>query len=234
MIYFDDLPLSKDILEALSQLKIEYVFQPIFYPDGKTIYAREALMRPYDKSVTELIEEYTKDDKLHILEVATLFGATQAFILRGYEEILSINSFPCEIFSLEEVRAFIDYFGRDREAMILETLEYPSFDLRVAKTKRKIANISNNQIAIDDFGTGLNQFPIIEDTQPNIVKIDRSLITNIENDPSKRKHCLEIIETFHSKNLKVIAEGIETAAEFEIMKELGADFFQGFYLGMPE
>ena len=71
MIYFDDLPLSEDILAALSELKIEYVFQPIFYPDGKTIYAREALMRPHDKDVMELITEYQEQDKLHILEVAT-------------------------------------------------------------------------------------------------------------------------------------------------------------------
>ena len=88
MIYFDDLPLSEDILAALSELKIEYVFQPIFYPDGKTIYAREALMRPHDKDVMELITEYQEQDKLHILEVATLFGATQAYFMRGYKEIL--------------------------------------------------------------------------------------------------------------------------------------------------
>lgn len=71
MIYYDQLPLSEDILKALAELNIDYVFQPIFYPDGKQIYAREALMRPKDKTVTELIDEYAKMDKLHIIEVAT-------------------------------------------------------------------------------------------------------------------------------------------------------------------
>ena len=78
MIYYDHLPLDKNILEALGELSINYVFQPIFKADGKTIFAREALMRPTDKNVMELINEYMETDNLHVLEVATLFGAMQA------------------------------------------------------------------------------------------------------------------------------------------------------------
>ena len=113
MIYYEDLPLSKDILDSLSELEIDYVFQPIFKPDGKTIYAREALMRPHGKNVMDLIQEYMDADKLHILEVATFFGACQAYILRGYDERVSINSFPNEVFTEDEARAFIDYFGEE-------------------------------------------------------------------------------------------------------------------------
>ena len=94
MIYYDHLPLDQDILKALGELSINYVFQPIFQADGETVYAWEALMRPTDTTVTDLIEKYTKMDKLHVLEVATLFGAMQAYILRGYSERVSINSFP--------------------------------------------------------------------------------------------------------------------------------------------
>lgn len=112
----------KSILAALNELKIDYVFQPIFYPDGKTVYAWEALMRPHDMDVTELIAEYEKQDKLHVLEVATLFGATQAYFIRGYKEYLSVNTFPSELFSKEEVDAFISYYGGNKNAMILESL----------------------------------------------------------------------------------------------------------------
>ena len=92
MISFDHLPLDPDILKALRELSINYVFQPIYLPDGKTVYAWEALMRPTDMTVTELIEEYSKKDKLHVLEVATFFGAMQAYFTRGYEQLLSIPS----------------------------------------------------------------------------------------------------------------------------------------------
>ena len=55
MIYYDHLPLDKEILEALGELSINYVFQPIFLPDKKTVYAWEALMRPTEMTVMELL-----------------------------------------------------------------------------------------------------------------------------------------------------------------------------------
>ena len=234
MIYFDDLPLSKDILAALSELKINYVFQPIFYPDGKTVFAREALMRPQNMDVTELIAEYQKRDDLHVLEVATLFGATQAYFMRGYKEILSVNTFPNQIFTVDEVQAYIDYFGDDKAAMMMETLEYPELSVEIARTKREFADINDNYIAIDDFGTGISDFDAIEAANPDIVKIDRTLLTDIDGDEFRQTQIKEMIDTFHERNMKVVAEGIETEAEFETMKKLGADFFQGYYLGMPE
>ncbi|MCR5100850.1 MAG: EAL domain-containing protein [Butyrivibrio sp.] len=234
MIYFDDLPLSADIKKALMELKIEYVFQPIFYPDGKTIYAREALMRPYEMTVTELIEKYEKQGKLHVLEVATLFGATQKYFLRSYKEVLSVNSFPCELFTQEEVKAYISYYGNDKKAMIIECLEYPEFSLETSLIKRKYADINNNQIAIDDYGAGFNNMHIVEMVKPDIVKIDRALLSGIDHDEYKKANCGAIIETMHHKNLLVVAEGVETKQEYECMKELGADLFQGYYLAMPE
>ncbi len=234
MIYFDHLPLSKDIIKALMELKIEYVFQSIYYPDGKTIYAREALMRPADMDVTELIEKYTKLGKLHVLEVATFFGATQKFLLRSYKEKLAVNSFPCEIFSQEEVDTFIDYFGKDKEAMIIECLEYPEFSKEKSIVKRDYADINANLIAIDDYGTGFNDINIVDVVKPNIVKIDRTLLSNVDKDKYKQANCQAIIETMHYKGIKVVAEGVETEEEFNYMKSIGADYFQGYFLAMPK
>ena len=120
MIYYDHLPLDKDILKALGELSINYVFQPIFLPDGKTVYAWEALMRPTEMTVIDLIDEYTKSEKLHVLEVATFFGAMQAFILRGYPQRVAINSFPCDCMSQEEADAFLEYFGEEIRELLRE------------------------------------------------------------------------------------------------------------------
>ena len=128
MIYYDHLPLDKEILNALGELSINYVFQPIFRKDGKTVYAWEALMRPTEMTVMELINEYVESNNLHVLEVATLFGAMQAFVLRGYTERVSINSFPNEVLRQEEADVFLEYFGSSiRGRMIIENLEYPYF-----------------------------------------------------------------------------------------------------------
>ena len=124
MIYFEDLPLQADIKTALKQLAINYVFQGLFLPDGKTIYAREALMRPVGRTVTDLIEEYAAADKLHVLEVSTFFGAMQEYQLRGYTEYICLNSFPSECFTPEETKAFADYYGDLSGLGIIEILGF--------------------------------------------------------------------------------------------------------------
>ena len=233
MIYFDDLAVSEDVKEALSELKIEYVFQPIFYPDGKTVYAREALMRPIGRTVIDLIEEYTKLDKLHVLEVATFFGAAQAYYLRGYSEKLSINSFPCEVFTKEETQAIVDYYGNEEGLLIIELLEYPEFSLDKSLAKRNHATIGKSQIALDDYGSGFNDMDKVDLLNPEIIKIDRALLTDIDKNIEKQQNCKDIIDRMHSYGSKVVAEGVETVEEFNCLVGLGADYFQGYYLARP-
>lgn len=233
MIYYEHLPLDKDILAVLSELEIDYVFQPIFYPDGKTIYAHEALMRPVGMTVTELIDEYTKKDKLHVLEVATFWGATQAYFLRGYKERLAVNSFPCECFTTEETETYREYFGKDKDILVIENLEYPRMDLEKSAKKRKIADIGESKFALDDFGVGLNDYHMVDVLDPQIVKMDRSLLSGIDTDEEKQKNCKSIIETIHKLGKLVVAEGVETKEEFDYLISLGADLFQGYYLARP-
>lgn len=234
MIHYDHLALSKDILQALAELNIDYVFQPIFEADGKTVFAREALMRPKDMSVTDLIAKYQAEDKLHIIEVATFFGAMQAHMLRGYTEWVAINSFPSDCISNDEAEVFLDYFGNDiRAKMIVEILEYPSFSQKHWKIKSESVRIMDNLISLDDFGSGINDIGKVTLLKPDIVKLDRTLICDIDKETEKQEHCKAVIEELHSMNKKVVAEGIETKEEFDFLVSIGADFFQGYYLGRP-
>lgn len=233
MIYYENLPLSPDILKALAELEINYVFQPIFYPDGKTVFAYEALMRPVGTTITDLIDEYTRKDMLHVLEVATFWGATQAYFERGYKEKLSVNSFPCEVFSEEETKAYVDYFGSDKNILMIEVLEYPVFSMSKSLKKREVAAVGDSILAIDDYGVGLSDMGKVNILDPTVIKLDRSLLSGIDTNPEKQKNCKEIIDTMHFLGKKVVAEGVETKEEFEYLKELGADLFQGFYLARP-
>lgn len=233
MIYYDHLPLSEGILQALSLLEIDYVFQPIFHSDGKTIFAREALMRPKGTTVVELINEYTEIGQLHILEVATLFGAMQAHMLKGYPEKVCINSFPSESFTVEEAKVYDEYFGDTSGQMILEILEYPSLDMNKYIIKEKHAKKNNNIISLDDYGAGLNDMDAVDLLKPEIVKLDRSLISDVDIDKEKQANCAKIIDILHAKEKLIVAEGIERKEEFDYLRELGVDFFQGYYLGRP-
>lgn len=234
MIYYDHLPLDKDILKALGELSINYVFQPIYKPDGKTIYAWEALMRPTDMTVTELIEEYGHRDKLHVLEVATFFGAMQAYFLRGYEQRVSINSFPSDCMRGEEADAFLEYFGEEiRGRMIIENLEYPYFSLEHWQEKQQSVKFMDNLLAVDDFGSGINDMERVEIMEPDIVKLDRELISGIDHDSEKQDNVRKLVFQFHSQDILVVAEGVEEKEEFDYLVGLGVDLYQGYYLARP-
>ena len=234
MISFDHLPLDPDILKALRDLSINYVFQPIYLPDGKTVYAWEALMRPTDMTVTELIEEYSKKDKLHVLEVATFFGAMQAYFTRGYEQRVAINSFPSDCMKQEEADVFLEFFGdKIRGRMIIENLEYPYFSPEHWKEKSRSVNHMDNLLAADDYGTGITDLELIEQMSPHIVKLDRELISGIDHTTEKQEKVKELVNLFHSKGIMVVAEGIEEKEEFDYLVSLGVDLYQGYYLGRP-
>ena len=91
MIAYEKLPLDNEVKAALEGLEIEYVFQPIFYKDCVRIYAYEALMRPKKMTVGQLIDEFARDEKLHILEVATFFLVQHRRILSGDIRNISVS-----------------------------------------------------------------------------------------------------------------------------------------------
>ena len=210
MIAYEKLPLDNEVKAALERLEIEYVFQPIFYKDCVRIYAYEALMRPKKMTVGQLIDEFARDEKLHILEVATFFGATQAYIERGYQEYLCINSFPSESFTENEAEAFDTYFGNQKGKRIIEILEYPKVSLREWVRKSEMVQNKHWKVSLDDFGMGENNMNAVYLYTPDTY-----------------------LESFHERGMQVLAEGVETREECDFLRSLGVDLFQGYYLAMP-
>ena len=193
MVDYSIFPLDEEIKDKLAKLEISYAFQPIFYPNGMDIYAYEALMRPKNIGVMDLIEEFRIKNDLHTLEVATIFGAVQCYAKRGYHSYIAINSF-------------------------------------IITGLKKLGP----RIALDDFGTGNNNMMAVDIFAPHIVKLDRSLITDIENDVDKQEYYYYYRDSFHKRGIKVLAEGIESREEYEFLRDNGIDLVQGFYLGRPE
>ena len=89
------------------------------------------------------------------------------------------------------------------------------------------------QIAIDDFGTGYSNFAHILKIRPNYIKIDGSLIKNINKDKNSYELVKSIVDFCKALNIKTVAEFIHSKEVFDITYEIGVDEFQGFYLGEP-
>ena len=89
------------------------------------------------------------------------------------------------------------------------------------------------KIAIDDFGTGYSNFAYLMDLQPDYLKIDGSLIKNIDTDMRSQEIVKTIVNCAKSLHFKTVAEFVHSKKVFEVCKELGIDEFQGFYFSEP-
>ena len=89
------------------------------------------------------------------------------------------------------------------------------------------------RLAIDDVGAGFSSLRHIVVTSPDVIKIDRSIITGLTADPVLTKLVESLVEFGHGCRVRVVAEGVETAGEAAALRTLGVDYGQGWHHGRP-
>ncbi|HEV7233959.1 MAG TPA: EAL domain-containing protein, partial [Sphingorhabdus sp.] len=88
-------------------------------------------------------------------------------------------------------------------------------------------------ISIDDFGTGYSSLQYLRDLPATRLKIDQTFIARIEESPADRAIISTIAHLAHALNMRVVAEGVENAAQFALLRASGCDEVQGYLLGRP-
>jgi len=128
----------------------------------------------------------------------------------------------------------VRYYGLEPARLCVEVLEAPCADeplLREAVLAYRGLGI---QVAMDDFGVGRSNFDRIVALRPDVVKIDRSILTRAVGDYFKARRMLPaIIELLHEARAQVAIEGVESAGEALLSIESGADLLQGFHFAPP-
>ncbi|MCW8909661.1 MAG: EAL domain-containing protein, partial [Gammaproteobacteria bacterium] len=89
------------------------------------------------------------------------------------------------------------------------------------------------KISIDDFGTGFSSLAYLKQLPVDVLKIDRSFVEDMKNNKSDAAIVNTIIQLAHSLNCKVVAEGIEDAETYDLLKELNNDIAQGYLISRP-
>jgi EAL domain-containing protein (putative c-di-GMP-specific phosphodiesterase class I) len=89
------------------------------------------------------------------------------------------------------------------------------------------------RLAIDDLGAGYSGLSSLAEVEPEVVKLDMTLVRGIEAEPTKRKVVHAVCALGRDLGIKVIAEGVETSAERDALLELGCDLLQGFFFARP-
>jgi len=152
--------------------------------------------------------------------------------------IISVNVSPMVLLDDNFQKDFIRYIAESGlllnqiEIEITETCLIEDFE----KVKRVLSNLRRIgiQIAIDDFGTGFASLNYLTQLEIDTIKIDKSFISLIDTkDESNRIIVESIIAMAHKLGYKVVAEGVETMAQLNILKTLNCDFIQGYLLSKP-
>lgn len=135
---------------------------------------------------------------------------------------------------METVRSALTGRGSNPATLFMEvteslTLEDAEAGLIVLTDLKSLGT----EIAIDDFGTGYASLSYLRKFPASLLKVDRSFTATIDHDPRTRAIVSAIIEMAHALGLSVVGEGIETAEQLRVMRDLGCDLGQGFYFARP-
>lgn len=222
-------------------------FQPLFHATTKELVGFEALMRmklennrilsplefiPIAEEIGAIVElgEWALE---HVLE------KTLEWNQRGYRRMkVSVNVSSIQLNHkgfVPAVKNLMKKYEVDPSMICLEITESVMIDAEndIVADIDELRNMGF-KIAIDDFGTGYSTFNNLGKLPLDYLKIDKSFVDFIVDNKKDRHLLKEIIEIAHQiMELKVIAEGVETEAQYTILRELNCDLIQGYYFSKP-
>jgi len=235
-----NLKVLKMVKTAIINRKIISYFQPIVENATQKIVKYESLVRLVDEE-DNVISPFVflniaKKGKYYNQITSMVLDNSFAALLKTDVDIsMNISALDIEkSVTKEKILSLLEEHKEHAHRVVLELLEdeeVKDFDL----IKEFIVKVKSMgvRIAIDDFGSGYSSFERLLEYQPDILKLDGSLIKDILTN----KFSLSIVKTMvgfaKEQNIQVIAEYVENEAIFNLLKSLGVDYSQGYYFGKP-
>jgi len=243
--YQDEAKKNLDVIKmvkiALDNYNVISFFQPIINNHTKEIEKYESLVRIIDEKGNVL----TPYAFLSISKKGSYYNKITLRVLENSFKMLSkvntelsINLSTLDIEkeeTREKIYELLEEYKDNRHRLIFELLEDENAkDFETIKYFVKQVKSLGVSIAIDDFGAGYSNFERLLEFDPDILKIDGSLIKNILDDHYSQ-NVVETIVTFAKKqNIVTVAEFVENEEIFNYLNSIGIDYSQGYYFGKPQ
>ncbi len=235
-----------DLIKAIANDELILHFQPLLNTIDESIMGAEALVR-WQHPERGMIPPFffipiaEKSDLMltlgqKILEMACIQARKWQDSMLPFFRIcvnISARQFQSEDF-VDNVKHALEMSGLDPKRLELEITEGMVIgDIESVVKKLKIFSKLGISLAIDDFGTGYSSLAYLKQFPVNHLKIDQSFIRGIIDDHDDAAITQAIIKLGHSLGLSIVAEGVETIAQAQILRQSGCDVLQGYLFSKP-
>ncbi len=237
--------INEQLADAVEKNQLRLKFQPLVDIHNE-IYGFEALARWKSPTLGEISPQVfiaNAEESHLIIPIGTWIlreacKAQVAFAKQfGKDFVMSVNVSPVQILQkdfVEVLRKIVVESDIDPHYLVLEITEGILIDstIYLEETIDFIHEIGA-KIALDDFGTGYASLTYVRKLPFDNLKIDKSFVDGIFT--SKKDHAIlgSIVDLVHNLNMKVIAEGVETRKQYEFLKQITTDIYQGFLFSKP-
>ena len=216
--------------------KLWVASQPIVSWSGRSTFAYETLLRTDEPTLRSPLDFFDAAERLgRAAELGRIIRGHVARLLRETPPAghVFVNLHPAD---LEDAELYADDgaltpFARQ---VVLEITERAALD-RIHELGARVTRLRTlgYRIAIDDLGAGYAGLTSFAQLEPEVVKVDMSLVRGIDSSPVKQKLVRSIIALCTELGIQLVAEGIETAAERDALIALGGDLCQGYLFARP-
>lgn len=213
-------------------------FQPVVDVQRREIYAYEALVRGINGEGAGQVLAEVSLENLYAFDQCCRVRAIELAARLKMTKRLNINFMPNAVYHPQAcLKKTIETATACDFPVDLITFEFTENEQIVdrAHLKSIIETYRKNNFvtAIDDFGAGFSGLSLLADFQPDVIKIDREIITGIDQSIPRQAILKGTVEMAKIMNLRVVAEGVERAEEYRFLKEAGVRFMQGYVFAKP-
>lgn len=241
----DRMALINDLRVATAEQAFELHYQPILDIASGAVHKAEALLR-WNRDqrgwVSPAVFVPLAEETRLIVDIGEWVFKTATAQVKAWQDKfdegfqISVNTSPIQ-FESEIVSDFKRYLheqqvaGRRIGIEITESLFMTSND-DVVETLLGFRD-AGIEVSLDDFGTGYSSLSYLKKFDIDYLKIDRSFVQNLREDSDDLALCAAIIMMAHRLGIKVVAEGIETEVQRDLLQTIGCDFGQGYFYSKP-